>query len=92
MGWPPPIEANATFLLLPSGNVLVMVLTAEGRQKDIAMPPKARKTINWVPVLDNPHAKVNIDCNIQPVRYMGLEPTTSDTEPSSNNVQPHVSA
>jgi hypothetical protein len=69
-----------------------MVLTAEGKQKDIAMPPNARKTINCVPVFDNPHAKVNIDCNIQPVRYMGLDPTTSDTEPRSSNVHPQVKA
>jgi hypothetical protein len=86
------MDANAMFLLLPSGNVLVMILTAEGRQKEIAMPAKARKTMSCVPVCANPHASVNADCKRQPVRYMGREPTTSATDPRRRRVQPHVRA
>jgi hypothetical protein len=86
------MEAKAMFLLLPSGKVLVMMLTAEGRQNEIATPARARKTMSCVPVRDRPHASVKMDWRIQPVKYMGREPTTSDTEPSSRSVQPQVKA
>jgi hypothetical protein len=82
----------AYFLLLPSGNVLVMIETADGRQNEIATPAKARKTMSWVAVVARPQANVNADCKTQPVRYMGRLPTTSATDPSSSNVQPHASA
>jgi hypothetical protein len=48
IGWPPPIEANAIFLLLPWGKVLVIMLTADGRQNEIATPAQPRKTISCV--------------------------------------------
>jgi hypothetical protein len=49
IGWPPPIEAKAMFLLFPSGNVLVMMLTAEGRQKEMAIPANPRNIMSCVP-------------------------------------------
>jgi hypothetical protein len=61
IGWPPPIEANAMFLLLPWGNVLVMILTAEGRQNEMAIPAKPRKTMIWVLVSARPQASVKPD-------------------------------
>ena len=92
MGWPPPMDANAMFLLLPSGNVLVMILTAEGRQKEIATPAKARNTMSCVPVCASPHASVKADWRRHPTRYIGREPTTSATEPRRRRVQPQVKA
>jgi hypothetical protein len=92
IGCPPPIDANAMFLLLPSGKMLVMILTAEGKQKEIATPAKARNTISCVPVCASPQARVNPDWRMQPVRYIGLAPTTSAIEPRSKRVQPHVKA
>lgn len=92
IGWPPPIEANAMFLLLPCGKVLVMMLTADGKQKEMAIPAKPRKTINCVLVFAKPQASVKPDWRKQPIRYIGLEPTTSATEPSRSSVQPHVRA
>lgn len=92
IGCPPPMEAKAMFLLLPSGNVLVIMLTADGKQKEIATPASARKTMSCVDVFARPHARVNADCSTQPVRYMGLLPTTSATDPSNSSVQPHARA
>jgi hypothetical protein len=92
IGWPPPIEAKAMFLLLPSGKVLVIMLTADGRQNEMATPANPRKTISSVPVCDKPHARVNADWSTHPVKYIGLEPTTSDTEPRRRSVQPQVRA
>jgi len=45
-----------------------------------------------VPFRARPHASVKPDWSKQPVRYMGFEPTTSDTEPNSRRVQPQVKA
>ncbi len=66
-------------------------LTAEGRQNEAAMPEKARKTINWVPVLDSPQASVEMPCRKHPIRNISRLPTTSDIDPHINSVQPHVS-
>lgn len=69
-----------------------MMLTADGKQKLIATPASARNTMSCVAVWARPQARVNADCKAQPVRYIGLLPTTSATEPSSNRVQPHARA
>ena len=92
IGWPPPMEANAIFLLFPSGNVLVMILTAEGRQKEIAMPARPRNRMSCEPFCERPQAIVNKDCNTHPVRYIVRLPITSATAPSRRSVQPHVKA
>jgi hypothetical protein len=68
------------------------MLTAEGRQNEIAIPAKPRKTMIWVLVSARPQASVKPDWRKQPMRYIGLEPTTSAIEPSSKSVQPQVRA
>ena len=68
----------------------LMMLTADGRQKDAAIPEKARKTMSWVPVRERPQAKVKMPWRKQPRRYMSRLPTTSEIVPQSRRVQPHV--
>jgi hypothetical protein len=54
------MDAKAIFLLRPGGKALLIMLTAEGRQKEAATPEKARNNISWVLVFDRPQARVNI--------------------------------
>lgn len=80
------------FRLWPVENVVVIILTALGRQKDIATPDRARKTMSWMPVLDKPQPIVKTMSSTQPVRYMERLPRTSATEPESRSVQPQERA
>jgi hypothetical protein len=86
------MAAKAMLRLFPSGNVVVMILTADGRQKEIATPAKALKMISCSPDCERPQARVNPDCKTHPVKYIGLLPTTSEIEPSRRSVQPQVNA
>lgn len=67
-----------------------MMLTADGRQNEVATPAKPRNTIIWVLESARPQARVKQDCRKQPIRNMGREPTTSAMEPIKSNVQPQV--
>ena len=89
-GCPPPIAAKARFRLLPGTKVLVMMLTADGRHMEVAIPPKPRNRINCGPLVDSPQANVKALCNALPMRYMLELPTTAATEPKTKRVQPHV--
>jgi hypothetical protein len=89
-GCPPPIAANAILRRLPGMNVLVMMLTADGRHIDVAIPPSPRNRMSCVPLVDKPHASVNALCRALPIRYMLALPTTSATDPKTRRVQPHV--
>lgn len=71
IGKPPPMLPKAMFLLRPGENVFVIILTAEGRQKEEAIPPKPRSTIICVPVLDKPLPKVKAVCSRFPSKYIG---------------------
>jgi hypothetical protein len=92
MGLPLPIDAKATFLAFPSGNDDVMMLTAEGRQNELATPARPRNITSSGPVRDKPHAIVKTDCRKQPNRYIGLLPITSERRPAMRSVQPLVRA
>ena len=70
--------------------MLVIMLTADGRHIDVAIPPNPRKRINCGPLEDRPQARVKALCKALPMRYMLLLPTTSATEPKTSRVQPHV--
>lgn len=67
-----------------------MMLTADGRQRLVAIPANPRKRMSSVPVRDRPHASVKALWRALPMRYMLELPTTSAMEPDINNVQPHV--
>jgi hypothetical protein len=71
IGRPPPMVPKAMFLLRPGENVFVMILTAEGRQKEEAIPPRPRSTIICVPVLDRPLPRVKAVCSKFPSKYIG---------------------
>jgi hypothetical protein len=90
-GCPPPIDAKAKFLRLPS-RVEVMILTAEGRQNAMATPLRARNRIISLALRASPQPRVKNDCRIEPAMYMNLEPRASAIEPESRRVQPHVKA
>lgn len=87
-----PRHEKATFLLCPVENEPVMMLTALGRQKEMAMPERARKMISWIPVLARPHPNVKMARSTHPVRYIGRLPTTSATDPERRRVHPQVNA
>lgn len=89
-GWPPPIAPKAKFLLRPDSKYVIIKLTADGKQKEMAMPASARNTIIWAAVFDRPHANVNTLCKNVPSRYILRGPTRSATAPDRINVQPHV--
>jgi hypothetical protein len=78
------------FLSLPGGNTSLMRLTAEGRQKEAAMPEKERKAMIWAVFLDSPQAIVERHCRKQPDKNMRLLPMTSETEPQARRVQPQA--
>lgn len=44
-GCTPPIDAKATLRGFPGGNIWMIMLTAEGRQKDAVIPENARSTM-----------------------------------------------
>jgi hypothetical protein len=67
-----------------------MILTAEGRHKEVAIPARPRKRISSYPVRERPQAKVKALCSKEPTRYITRLPTTSATEPERRSVQPHV--
>jgi hypothetical protein len=69
-----------------------MMLTALGRQKDMAIPLRARKTVNWIPVCERPQPTVKAMSRTQPVRYIVLPPMTSAMEPERRRVQPQERA
>lgn len=81
-GWPPPIAAKAMFRCFPGTNAVVIILTAEGRQSELATPAKPRNSMSWPAVPDRPHASVNMLWKKLPRRYMNREPTTSATLPA----------
>ena len=85
------MEAKAKFLRLPS-RVEVMMLTAEGRQKAIATPLRARKMMISLALRARPHPRVKNDCSIEPAMYMKREPRASAIEPERRRAQPHVKA
>lgn len=68
----------------------MIILTAEGRHIEVAIPARPRNKMSCGPLVDKPHARVNALCNALPMRYMLLAPTTSATEPDTRRVQPHV--
>jgi hypothetical protein len=63
---PPPIAAIAKFLRMPGGNTVPIILTADDKHKEAAMPPRPRKTISWVPDRDRLQPSANIICSEQP--------------------------
>lgn len=89
-GWPPPIAPKARFLLGPDLKYVIIRLTADGKQNEMAMPASARNTIIWTAVFERPHANVNMLCKNVPSRYILRAPTTSATAPDKIRVQPHV--
>jgi hypothetical protein len=68
------------------------MLTAEGRQKAMAIPLRPRKMINSFALRAKPHPRVKKDCRMEPTWYMNLEPRASAMEPESRRTQPHVKA
>ena len=74
----------------PGTNVFVMMLTADGKHIELAIPAKPRNKISCGPLVESPHARVKALCSALPIRYMLLLPTTSATEPKTSKVQPHV--
>jgi hypothetical protein len=85
------MEAKAKFLRLPS-SVEVIMLTAEGRQKAIATPLRARKMMISLALRASPQPRVKNDCSIEPTMYMKREPRASAMEPERRRAQPHVKA
>lgn len=85
------MEANAKFLRLPS-KVEVMMLTAEGRQKAMATPLRARKMMISFAFRARPQPRVKNDCSIEPTMYMNREPRASAIEPERRRAQPQVKA
>lgn len=90
-GCPPPIAAKARLRRLPTKD-LVIIETAEGRQREIAMPLRPRKTMISVLVRERPQPRTKPACKTQPTRYMSLAPSASAREPEINREQPLVSA
>lgn len=92
MGLPPPIDANSTLRAFHSGNDDVMILTAEGRQNELATPARPRKMTNSGPECDKPQTIVRTDCKKQPNRYIALLPITSERTPARSSALPLVRA
>jgi len=67
-----------------------MTAVALGREIEIASPARPLKVMSWGPVWLKPDATLHTPCSKVPVIYINLEPTTSETEPESSNVQPHT--
>jgi hypothetical protein len=63
------MAAKATFLRFPGTKVFVMMLTAEGRHMDVAIPARPLKRISCGPLVDNPQASVNALCKALPMKY-----------------------
>lgn len=70
----------------------VMMLTAEGRQKAMAIPLRPRKIMSCVALRERPQPRVKTDCKIDPSMYMNREPNASAMEPDNRRTQPHVRA
>jgi hypothetical protein len=87
-GCPAPRDANAMLRYDPSGMVLVINKTEEGRQKEIATPWAARNKISSIPVLERPQAIVVITKKNSPRRYIFRPPTMSAMDPDKMRVQP----
>lgn len=91
IGWPPPMAAKAKLRRFPS-RVDVIMLTADGRQKAIAIPLRPRKIMSWIALCERPQPRVKTVCKIDPTMYMNLEPNASAMEPDNRRRHPHVSA
>lgn len=77
---------------VPVGMLLVMRITDEGRQRDIAIPWAARNRMSSIPVLQTPQAMVvNVRQKV-PIRYIFRPPTISATDPNKRRVHPHERA
>ena len=92
MGDPPPKLANAKFLILRLGKVLVMTPKDSGTEKDMARPFKVRNAINSVPVRASEHPRVHPVNMTVPVRNTGRVPITSQIAPNMSKVQLRASA
>jgi hypothetical protein len=68
----------------------LMRLTAEGKQKEAAIPEKERKAMIWAVFLESPQAIVMKHCRKQPDKNIRLLPITSETEPQARSVHPQA--
>ena len=85
------MDAKAKSRLLPT-KVAVMMLTADGRHREIAIPLRPLNSMSSAAFRDRPHPRVKPDCKTQPTRYMKRAPNESAIDPDNSSVQPHVKA
>jgi len=69
-----------------------MILTAEGKQNEMAMPLRPRNRMIWVLLRERPHPKMKPACKTQPVKYMKRAPSASAIAPEIRRLQPFVNA